>query len=182
MGQFIQRLVSKSYPQFPVQAREDLAVDAFRNALGDEQLQQHIFSRKVTTLTEAITLATEMEAFLDWQAQQRKNKQGVVDVMSVEQPPPPQSVKNKNTSTSLENTVSVVEVPRKQHIAHMVCCYCKKEFSKARNLSRHQRTACPLLHPEKLYPCLYGCNQSFYRPDIRRLHLRHCPLHPGLVG
>ena len=55
-------------------------MDAFRNALGDEQLQQHIFSRKVTTLTEAITLATEMEAFLDWQAQQRKNKQGVVDV------------------------------------------------------------------------------------------------------
>lgn len=122
----------------------------------------------MTTLTEAITLATEMEAFLDWQAQQRKNKQGVVDVMSVEQPPLPQSVKNKITSTSLENTVSV-EVPRKQHIAHMVCCYCKKEFFKARNLSRHQRTACPLLHPEKLYPCLYGCNQSFCRPGIRRL-------------
>ena len=88
-------------------------MDAFRNALGDEQLQQHIFSRKVTTLTEAITLATEMEAFLDWQAQQRKNKQGVVDVMSVEQPPPPQSVKNKNTSTSLENTVSVVIMGRR---------------------------------------------------------------------
>ena len=90
LGQSIRRLVSKSYPRWPIQdlAVEDLAVDAFRNALGDEYLQQHLFSKKVTTLSEAITLATEMEAFLDWQTQQRKENQGSGDVMSVVQPPP----------------------------------------------------------------------------------------------
>ena len=54
-----------SYPKLPAQALEELAVEAFRNALGNKQLQYHVFSRAATTLTEAITLATEMEAFLD---------------------------------------------------------------------------------------------------------------------
>ena len=49
----------------PTSAREDLAVEAFRNALGKEQLQRHVFAGKATTLAEAITLATEMEAFLE---------------------------------------------------------------------------------------------------------------------
>ena len=38
LGQSIQRLVSKSYPALPIGAREDMAVEAFCNALRDEQL------------------------------------------------------------------------------------------------------------------------------------------------
>ena len=38
LGRSIRRLVLRSYPTVPTQVREDLAVEAFRNALGDEQL------------------------------------------------------------------------------------------------------------------------------------------------
>ena len=86
MGQSIRRLVSMSYPKLPAQAREELAVEAFRNALGNKQLQYHVFSRAATTLTEAITLATEMEAFLDSQELNRRGRQGDEYVQSVEQP------------------------------------------------------------------------------------------------
>ena len=87
LGRSIRRLVLRSYPALPTSAREDLAVEAFRNALGEEQLQRHVFARKATTLAEAITLATEMEAFLESQAQQRKGKLGAREVRMVEEPP-----------------------------------------------------------------------------------------------
>ena len=65
LGRSIRRLVLRSYPMLPKLAQEDLAVEAFRNALGEEQLQRHVFAGKATTLAEAITLAAEMEAFLE---------------------------------------------------------------------------------------------------------------------
>ena len=83
LGRSIRRLVLRSYPTFPASAREDLAVEAFRNALGEEQLQRHVFAGKATTLAEAITLATEMEAFLEYQAQQREGKFGAREVRMV---------------------------------------------------------------------------------------------------
>ena len=85
LGRTIRRLILRSYPTLPSSAREDLAVEAFRNALGEEQLQRHVFAGKATTLAEAITLATEMEAFLEYQAQQRKDRFGARDVRIVEE-------------------------------------------------------------------------------------------------
>ena len=60
-------------------------MEAFRKALGNEQLQYYVFSRAATTLTEAITLATEMEAFLDSQELNKKGRQGAEYVRSVGQ-------------------------------------------------------------------------------------------------
>ena len=85
LGRSIRRLVLRSYPTLPKSEQEDLAVEAFRNALGEEQLQHCVFARKATTLAEAVTLATEMEAFLESQAQQRKGKFGVKEVRVVEE-------------------------------------------------------------------------------------------------
>ena len=53
-------MVLRSYPTLPTSAREDLVVETFQNALGEEQLQRHVFVKKATTLAEAVNLATEM--------------------------------------------------------------------------------------------------------------------------
>ena len=87
LGRSIRRLVLQSYPALPTSAREDLAVEAFRNALGDEQLQRHVFASRATTLAEAITLATEMEAFLESQAHQQRVRFGAKEVRVVEESP-----------------------------------------------------------------------------------------------
>ena len=87
LGRSIRRLVLQSYPALPGSAREDLAVEAFRNALGDEQLQRHVFASRATTLAEAVTLATELEAFLESQAHQRRGKFGAKEVRVVEESP-----------------------------------------------------------------------------------------------
>ena len=49
LGRSIRRLVLRSYPTFPASVREDLAVEAFRNALGEEQLQRHVFAGKASS-------------------------------------------------------------------------------------------------------------------------------------
>ena len=76
--------MARNYPKLPAQSREDLAVEAFQNALGDAQQQRHVFVRRATRLTEAVTLATEMEAFIESQAYQRNGKPGAREVRTVD--------------------------------------------------------------------------------------------------
>ena len=54
-----------------------------------KRLQCHVFSRKATTLTEAINIAAEMEAFLESQVRHGKGKPGARDVRVVFQTPHP---------------------------------------------------------------------------------------------
>ena len=61
-------------------------MEAFQNALGDEQLQRHVFASKATTLAEAITLATKMEAIAQSQAHWRKGRTGAKEVRVVKEP------------------------------------------------------------------------------------------------
>jgi len=62
LGQDIRRLVNFAYPTYPPEAKEDLAVERFREALTDAAQRLSISQGKPTTLENAIHLALSTEA------------------------------------------------------------------------------------------------------------------------
>ena len=78
-------------------------MEAFQNALREEQLRRHDLAGKATTLAEAIALAMEMDAFLESQAQSRKCKFGAREVLMVEEPSA--STTGKTGAVSTDSTL-----------------------------------------------------------------------------
>ncbi|PIK42381.1 hypothetical protein BSL78_20743 [Apostichopus japonicus] len=63
LAQAIRKLVSYAYPTLNSKARDDIALEHFRNALNDMELQRAVFMSKPTSLAEAVAIAAETESF-----------------------------------------------------------------------------------------------------------------------
>lgn len=63
LAQAIRKLVSYAYPALNSKARDDIALEHFRNALNDMELQRAVFMSKPTSLAEAVAIAAETESF-----------------------------------------------------------------------------------------------------------------------
>ncbi|KAJ8026417.1 Retroviral-like aspartic protease 1 [Holothuria leucospilota] len=63
LAQAIKRLVNGAYPSLNMNARDGIAVESFRAALDDVELQRAVFMAKPDSLAEAVTAAVEMESF-----------------------------------------------------------------------------------------------------------------------
>ena len=63
LGQEIKRWTAQAYPDAPSVLRDTLAKGHFVDALNDSDMRMHIYHRKPRSLTEAIHMATEWQAF-----------------------------------------------------------------------------------------------------------------------
>ncbi|KAJ8020963.1 Retroviral-like aspartic protease 1 [Holothuria leucospilota] len=63
LAQAIRKLVNGAYPFLESKARDDIALEHFRNALDDMELQRAVFMSKPQSLTQAVSIAAEMESF-----------------------------------------------------------------------------------------------------------------------
>jgi hypothetical protein len=63
LAQDVKRLVRLAYPAAPNIVREQLARDCFMDALNDTELEWAVFQGKAYTVTDAVRLALEYEAF-----------------------------------------------------------------------------------------------------------------------
>jgi hypothetical protein len=59
----IRRLVRLAYPKAPVRTHEDLTKDQFIEALGDSEIRWSVFQARPKSITEALKVAMELEAF-----------------------------------------------------------------------------------------------------------------------
>ena len=63
LSQAITRLVLRAYPQTTVELREIMAMDYFIDALQDGDMRLCLKQGKPTSITEAVNMAIELEAF-----------------------------------------------------------------------------------------------------------------------
>ena len=63
LSQAIKRLVLRAYPQATVELREIMAMDYFIDALQDGHIRLRLKQGKPTSITEAVNMAIELEAF-----------------------------------------------------------------------------------------------------------------------
>jgi hypothetical protein len=74
----IRRLVRLAYPGAAIRTHEDLTKDQFIEALGDGEVRWSVFQTRPRTLTEALKVAMELEAFKESEkCRMRKNIRGV---------------------------------------------------------------------------------------------------------
>ena len=94
LGQAIRQLASLAYPDLPLDARERLSKEHFKDALTDSDLRAAVFRSKPRNLDEAVTAALEMECFQRVEA--RRHKMPYTRVLEVQQ--------DSVTSPSLESS------------------------------------------------------------------------------
>ena len=63
LAQYIKRLVRKAYPEASVDVKETLSCDAFKDAVGDADMEWTVFQGKPKRVDDALRLALEYEAF-----------------------------------------------------------------------------------------------------------------------
>ncbi|KAJ8041081.1 Retroviral-like aspartic protease 1 [Holothuria leucospilota] len=78
LAQAIKRLVNGAYPSLDMNARDGIAIENFRAALDDAELQRAVFIAKPRTLAEAVTAAVEMESFQQAQMQHSRQQRGIL--------------------------------------------------------------------------------------------------------
>ena len=76
LAQAVKRLVNGAYPRLDVQARDDIAIENFRAALDDAEIQRAVFMAKPRSLAEAVTVAVEMESFQQAQTHHSRQQRG----------------------------------------------------------------------------------------------------------
>jgi hypothetical protein len=74
----IRRLVRLAYPKAPVRTHNDLTKDQFIEALGDSEIRWSVFQARPKSITEALKVAMELEAFKESEkCRMRRNIRGV---------------------------------------------------------------------------------------------------------
>ena len=86
LAQAIRRLTRQSYPEAPQQVRETLARDHFVDALVDADMRWRIHQSRPKTLNDALTVAVELEAFMET-SQPRRQVRAVAAEKSPDQGP-----------------------------------------------------------------------------------------------
>jgi hypothetical protein len=74
----IRRLVRLAYPKAPARTHDDLTKDQFIEALGDGEIRWSVFQARPKTITEALKVAMELEAFKESEkCRMRRNVRGI---------------------------------------------------------------------------------------------------------